>query len=262
MNTRRFTITRRALCALGALFAVATVAALPGCAPENLAVPTPTGTPAPTSPPAGEPSGGPVLTWEREGGIAGFCDRLSVTADGSVTAGSCKAPGERAGSLTPQEHTRLEEWLIKLQPTDFVQADDAQADAMAIRVTLAGRGATAATAEDQQAIQSFAAALYARLAFTAEPTVAPPAVSPAPEEGHAADAARDALAAKLGIGIEQMVVREVTAAQWPDGCLGLPEPGEVCTLAIVPGFRVLIDVEGKTFEVRTNREGTVVRIAG
>jgi hypothetical protein len=49
------------------------------------------------------------------------------------------------------------------------------------------------------------------------------------------------------------------SAQWPDGCLGLSEPGEACTLAIVPGWLIIMAVDNRTYEIRTDEMGEQTR---
>jgi hypothetical protein len=50
--------------------------------------------------------------------------------------------------------------------------------------------------------------------------------------------------------IDPANIRVVTAeaVTWGDGSLGCPEPGQVYTQALVPGFRVILEIEGE--EVR------------
>ena len=64
-------------------------------------------------------------------------------------------------------------------------------------------------------------------------------------------------------------VFEVVSAEqqtWPDGCLGLPKAGEVCTQALTPGWRVQLeaDVPGgmRSFTYRTDETGSQVRFEG
>ena len=85
--------------------------------------------------------------------------------------------------------------------------------------------------------------------------------------------ARDAIAAvtremmESGIPEEQIRLSSVSAETWPDGCLGLGRPGEVCTEALVPGYRIRLAVDNKGFTPgpdmwdvwRTDRTGTVWR---
>ncbi len=88
-----------------------------------------------------------------------------------------------------------------------------------------------------------------------------PGLTPEREEG-IADAARAALAQELGVDPSAISVSEVTAQEWRDSCLGLADAGEFCLQVITPGFRVLLTVDGCEYEVRTNQDGSVVRIAG
>ncbi|MEK7604610.1 MAG: hypothetical protein AAB442_02340 [Patescibacteria group bacterium] len=46
---------------------------------------------------------------------------------------------------------------------------------------------------------------------------------------------------------------------WNDGCLGLGGPAESCLQALVPGFRVEMLAQGKTYLYRTDKTGVVVR---
>lgn len=75
----------------------------------------------------------------------------------------------------------------------------------------------------------------------------------------AVEGAIDALARWLGPAgdrdsIEVVSVEEV---DWPDGCLGIHRVGRVCTMAIVPGFRVMLGLGQATYEVRTDTTGRV-----
>lgn len=46
---------------------------------------------------------------------------------------------------------------------------------------------------------------------------------------------------------------------WPDGCLGISEPDVMCTMAIVPGYRVIVSIDGVEYTYRTNDDGSVVK---
>jgi hypothetical protein len=255
MSARRY-VSWRAL----ALALLATVLALAACAPA----PTPTSQPAapPTSGPVGDPLHSAVLTWERQGGIAGFCDQLNVFADGSVAGRTCKGSMVQEGTLTAEQRAQLQAWLTALRPFEYTKTDPAVADAMTVRLTFAGSGTTRAGAADQQAVVAFAEDVYAGLMPVAGPTPTPEVFSPVPEDARAADAARDALARQLGVSAEAMTVKEVSAQDWPDSCLGLAKAGEMCAQVITPGYRVVLTVDGREYELRTNLAGTVVRIAG
>lgn len=81
-----------------------------------------------------------VLSWKRDGGFAGFCDELKITASGDVTASTCRTPGVKARTLPTNELTRLNEWRRAFGPVSITSRDDAPADAMTLTLTLSGTG--------------------------------------------------------------------------------------------------------------------------
>ena len=69
-------------------------------------------------------------------------------------------------------------------------------------------------------------------------------------------AARAMLATKVGAGPAEtasLVIAE--SVTWPDGSLGCPEPGMFYTQMVVPGYRIVFEVEGKRFDYRMGRLG-------
>ncbi|MDP3958262.1 MAG: hypothetical protein Q8Q36_02245 [bacterium] len=76
----------------------------------------------------------------------------------------------------------------------------------------------------------------------------------------AALSARTVLASRLNTAIGNVTVTDVEAATWPNGCLGLARMGEVCTQALVEGYRVTLSSGGQTYVYRTNSLGTSVRL--
>lgn len=74
-------------------------------------------------------------------------------------------------------------------------------------------------------------------------------------------AAITALSENLGLSAESIKLVSTEAVEWPDGCLGVPEEGVMCTEAIVPGFRIILEANGREVEYRTNEDGTQVRPA-
>ena len=63
----------------------------------------------------------------------------------------------------------------------------------------------------------------------------------------------------LGVPVESIQFRSVEAQEWPNGCLGLPEPDEACTEAIVPGWLVVFVADGQEYRFRVDQTGTVIR---
>lgn len=69
------------------------------------------------------------------------------------------------------------------------------------------------------------------------------------------------LAESLGISPDDITVVSTEEVEWPDGCLGIQMEGLMCTQAIVPGFRVILEANGREVEYRTNEDGTQIRPA-
>jgi hypothetical protein len=87
-----------------------------------------------------------ALTWRREGGIAGFCDRLTVFRSGEVYGNQCKSQpdgtmGTFAASLSATEKDQFNAWIAKYGSVTL-DASDPQgvADGMTNVVVLYGNG--------------------------------------------------------------------------------------------------------------------------
>jgi hypothetical protein len=91
-----------------------------------------------------------------------------------------------------------------------------------------------------------------------QPTTQLPQPTPVPTPLPAVTAARAMLAAQLKIPIEQVEVVKFEKVDWPDGCLGLPKPGEMCIQVMTPGYKVTLQVNQKQYIFRTNLDGTQV----
>ena len=74
-------------------------------------------------------------------------------------------------------------------------------------------------------------------------------------------AALTALSENLGLPVEEIKLVSTEAVEWPDGCLGIQEEGLACTQVIIPGFRVILEANGRQMEYRTNEDGTQIRPA-
>jgi hypothetical protein len=96
---------------------------------------------------------------------------------------------------------------------------------------------------------------------TPTPTVTAPVAAPLlPAEAQTAvGAAQAALAALLQVPLDRIAVVAIEEAEWPDACLGLAAPDEVCAQVIVPGYRIELQVDGRSYFYRTDRNGTAVR---
>ena len=67
-----------------------------------------------------------------------------------------------------------------------------------------------------------------------------------------------ALAAQLGISVDQIRVISQTAVTWNDGCLGVVRMGVMCIRGQVPGFRITLQANGVMYEFHTNQDGSVL----
>jgi hypothetical protein len=92
----------------------------------------------------------------------------------------------------------------------------------------------------------------------ATPTLAPEEAGAA---GEAIEAARNELAARLGVEPADLVVVSSNEMEWPNACLGLAEAGEMCAEVITPGWLVVLRAPGEEllYEVRTDQSGRTVR---
>lgn len=105
------------------------------------------------------------LGWHREGGVAGFCDDLTIDATGYAELAPCKyeTPQEVIiRNLTADELAQFYGWLDTLAPFEFAQQDTATADGLTVRYIFAGRGAREATDADKQALAEFSREVLAR----------------------------------------------------------------------------------------------------
>lgn len=84
-----------------------------------------------------------------------------------------------------------------------------------------------------------------------EPARSPPA---------AVTMARDALAAELNVEPDSVAIELYEQAEWSDSCLGLGGPAESCLAAMYPGWQVMLEVDGQTYEVRTDESAEIIRI--
>jgi hypothetical protein len=74
----------------------------------------------------------------------------------------------------------------------------------------------------------------------------------------AIQSAINAVSVGAGIPTNQLVVHNVVSVQWPDSCLGAPQPGQMCLQVVTPGYRILLGNGVRLFEAHTNLDGTVV----
>jgi hypothetical protein len=232
--------------------------ALRGAAPADAAIP-------PGS------DGSVLLTRHREGGIAGFCDDVTVYATGEVVASSCRGaqPVELGRMrLDPEQMETLSTWVDTLQPFELEQRDPAVADAMTVQLRFAGQGDRPATPEEQQAMLDFANELLLQVGSQATAPVPspPPADAPAltPQDGQTRSMA---IIEEVDVRILEsfpVQVQVAVAGYLPDACTTIEEiaavqeddtfrirvatsrPADAMCAQVITSFEevVALDVEG------------------
>jgi hypothetical protein len=110
-----------------------------------------------------------ALIWKREGGIAGFCDTLTVFRSGEVYTSKCKQTDGRMGTfadlLSAEEQAQFSDWIAEFAETDYDSSDPkGVADRMVVTLRLFGAGNKPPTKSEQQELFKFAQNLYRELA--------------------------------------------------------------------------------------------------
>ena len=82
--------------------------------------------------------------------------------------------------------------------------------------------------------------------------------TPTIDPSAAISAAREALSVRLGVAASQIEVLSVEEVMWSNTSLGCPEPDRQYSDVIVPGFRIILEYEGRKYEYHTNKDGTIV----
>ena len=72
-------------------------------------------------------------------------------------------------------------------------------------------------------------------------------------------AAIERLAQESGAAPQAVEVVSYEEVEWPDGCLGLPRPYEVCTEAITPGWRIILSLGDEIHTFRADAVGAELR---
>jgi hypothetical protein len=109
-----------------------------------------------------DPNLGLALSWKRDGGIVGFCDRLSISRSGVADIQNCKS-GKKSPSRYYLEAGQLEKlyaWLDRYTPSRVVSGDSAAADSMMLSFDLLGTGKETLTANLQNEIFLFCTGIY------------------------------------------------------------------------------------------------------
>ncbi len=72
-------------------------------------------------------------------------------------------------------------------------------------------------------------------------------------------AAKKAAAETLGISERSIGLVTITKGDWPDSCLGLGAPDELCAMVLVPGFNITLVALDQHIVYRTNETGSIIK---
>jgi hypothetical protein len=107
-------------------------------------------------------------SWHREGGIAGFCNDLTILATGEVQAYDCKGNGElKTGKLndlvSAADLAKFNGWQAKFGSVNINSSDNATADGMKQTLILNGSGQAQPTEAEQQEMLKWNETLYTKI---------------------------------------------------------------------------------------------------
>ncbi len=84
-----------------------------------------------------------------------------------------------------------------------------------------------------------------------EPAIPPGAAS-------AVELARQQLTSQTGVSSDQIRVVSVTSVQWPTSALGCPQPGRFYAQVVTPGYQIILEAAGRTYEYHSDSGRRVV----
>jgi hypothetical protein len=105
--------------------------------------------------------------------------------------------------------------------------------------------------------------LLAACSPQAQPTELPGSAEDLPTQGSgpttaAQDAAVSVLAKSLGLNPDQIKLVSTQAVEWPDSCLGVSVEGMMCSQVVTPGYKIILEANGRQVEYHTNEDGSSV----
>lgn len=91
------------------------------------------------------------------------------------------------------------------------------------------------------------------------PTIPPPQ-TPATIEAPAAllEELKADLSERIGVPVDAIAVEFAQSVIWRDGSLGCPQPGMMYTMALEPGYRVILVAEAMQYDYHTSERGGFV----
>lgn len=196
---------------------------------------------------------GIALRVRRTGGIAGFDQELTVFGDGTAYFTDRRL---RQRAHFQVDSAALQQAIEGLRP--FLGQGEVGVpvpDGFAYMITVQEEGKTEqVTFYEGRLPESAAQALQPVRDWFGQGQGKRQPVVPSPVSGPE-EAARRALAEKLGISTEEVTVVSSEEVDWPDTSLGCPQPGMMYAQVITPGYRIILEAQGQQYEAHTDRVG-------
>lgn len=110
-----------------------------------------------------------ALTWKREGGIAGFCDSMTVFLSGEIYGNQCRsAPdgtiGTFANLFSASDRKQFDAWITQFGEVTLDASDPkGVSDRMEVTLALSGLGSGRPDKVEQQALFTWAQSLFQKL---------------------------------------------------------------------------------------------------
>ncbi len=60
----------------------------------------------------------------------------------------------------------------------------------------------------------------------------------------------------FNVNESQINILQIQDVEWPDSCLGISQPDQMCLQVITPGYRIIVEVQGKKIILHANRDGS------
>ncbi len=83
-------------------------------------------------------------------------------------------------------------------------------------------------------------------------------IVPDPNAQRLVQLAKESLARKFKINVDQIHLSSVQAVTWPDASLGCPQPGVLYAQVMTPGFQILLEAIGQAFTYHTDAKDRVI----
>ena len=83
-------------------------------------------------------------------------------------------------------------------------------------------------------------------------------MTPDPDAQRMVQLAKESLAGKFKISVDQIHLSSVQAMNWPDASLGCPQPGILYAQVVTAGFQIMLEAIGQAFVYHTDATDRVI----